>query len=280
MERKEYLIPCILLSISIIFMIYFALVFQKILIDENIGNRLPGRRDRLELFYIFIFPSLLVILTTFIFGRILLRVYIIIAKFFRDRSYEVALNPINRKFSGKLLAQRTLLPTMLVLSAGLAANNNADKFNLEFLQVSTTSNIIVLTLLALPLITLFIFPIWFSEDIAIVLYQKYDKTEHGIHISPVCDGINNILKGWAGISVILNFIVTILDEIASFNFVQSIFILLFPLVLFGLFIPIQLIYIKLYPRMRNRIMSRMQLKQIHIQYEFSDLSKNFEKIST
>jgi hypothetical protein len=269
MEKKEYTWPAILFLISMGFLIYASRILRNVLIDDEISSMIPGRFNG-ELFYILIFPSILVILISFVLGTFILRVYIFASKTTKEGDFHAAIFEYDKQFTGKMMFTRTLLPSFLSLTIGLTLDNFSDVLNFRVLQNSSSGNIILLSLLSLPIVSLFIFPIWLSEDTGVILYKKGDVKQEGINITPACDSINTLLKGWAGFSVPLQFLIAVIREVQNFNSYLMLLILLFPIALFGLYIPIQVIYMKMHSRLKNRVLRRIKLKKINIKIELEE----------
>jgi hypothetical protein len=265
---KELFSPLVICLLSVVVTIFAGDRIREEITPSEIATLLPARYWS-EIFALFILPLMVVMLVDLLFGRFILRMLLRITGWFREDKYEVAYVDYSRAFTGKRIIQRTLVPSYVSLGIGLSLGSAINARNLGVFEFSLIGNILITTLFSMVIVALLIFPIWVSEDCGLVFYRKGDLMKEGVNIAPVGDTFYNMLKGWAGIVTPLQYIVTIIKDYHLIftdihDLLNVVSLLVVPVILFGIYIPIQLVYLAFFERIRDRLHAQLQLPHIQV----------------
>jgi len=175
---------------------------------------------------------------------------------------------IDKEYQSKRMVSRALLPVSLALSISLLINS-ITIFQGAFGTDPITS-IIFLSLLLTPITSFLLLAIWVMKDTGVVkIRKKLDK-----RISPELSYFGKVqfqsYRGFAGISTPILYIITIVSSIQiSLNFV-SLIILVFPIVLIGLYMPLLVLYEKRLPKVGAKILKKFEFKHLNM----NDIGRN------
>ena len=175
---------------------------------------------------------------------------------------------IDKEYKSKRMVSRALLPVSMALSISLLINSISIFQGLFGSEVITS--IIFLSLLLTPITSLLLIAIWVMKDIGVVkIRTKLEK-----RIPPELSYFGKVqfqsYRGFAGISTPILYIITIVSSIQiSLNF-QSLIILVFPIVLIGLYMPLLVLYEKRLPKVGAKIIKKFEFKHLNM----NDIGRN------
>lgn len=171
MQKKDYVWPLIVVGLSLGVIYFTADRIRSEITPLEHATLLPHRFVS-EALFLFLLPMVCVFVADALFGRFMLWILIWISKMYQEEEKDVAYLEYQRVFTGKRVINRTLVPAFIALGIGLTVGTAITQRSLGILQNSMTGNIVLVTVMCIPLVSVFIYPIWLAEDIGIAMYKR------------------------------------------------------------------------------------------------------------
>jgi hypothetical protein len=167
---------------------------------------------------------------------------------------------------------------MLAIALSIALHNLLTALEVPFFITSGVAYSVAAVSFLLTPISIFLFgPAWVLDDSGIIFLKKenYDELVNAKTLSKPLDvrGIGSyfiqLAKGFAGISTPLLYIILFIqEEIFKSGLELGILLILEPFFLVGSFFFSMLIYIKILPKVRERLLRKLSYAEIRINIEF------------
>ncbi len=218
-----------------------------------------------DILLIIFLPHVLVPLVSIGLAAVLLRLYTKLGRWLKLGQYNLGLHEYVKNFKTRELVGRALYAAYFSLTLGLMATQFYVNLELELVPDSTASTLLVLTLLLSPIAAVVQAPMWWTEDLGIMLIRKSGRDQVAPDIASVGRFMNAITRGFITVSTPLLYISILTKEIHSArNILPLLLMILFPLALVGYFIPFQYWFIKRFPRFKQKILPQLKLRPIII----------------
>ncbi|MHA1491704.1 MAG: hypothetical protein ACTSRI_18865 [Promethearchaeota archaeon] len=258
MSKLKYIVPFgyILITIG-----YFSIATRVIMLESppDFVPAIPGRTitDLIVLFVLV--PILTCLPLIFITPLTILNFFFL--KSYQKKKYEFYhIDFSNRPFSMRHMMYRAFLPVLLALSISLSLYN-----------VGLTGNIfgpghvsiIFVSLLLIPFTIIPLIPVWVFKDTGIVRIRKKPKTRIPPELTFFAKNQNQFLKGYAGITTVLLYLFTIINELSTD--IAFILILIYPIFLIGVLMPLLLFYEIRVSRIGDKIIKKLKLTPLNLE---------------
>lgn len=210
-------------------------------------------------------PHVLVPLVSIALASVLIRMYTKLGPWMKLGQYEVGLYNYAKTFRTPELIGRALYAAYFSLTLGLMANQFFLSAGTELVVNSTASSILVLTLLFSPIAAVIQAPMWWTEDVGIMLIRKTDRESVAPDISSVGRFMNVLTRGFITVSTPVLYISTLVKEIHGLkNIIPLLLMILFPLALVGYFIPFQCWFAKRFLKFKGRLLPHLKLRPVNV----------------
>ncbi len=263
MVKSRVAVPVIYLLITIF---YFGFILVQIinahlpdLIPIKIGNTNLSAIDDLVL--IFTIPTLMMCVFALFAKSSAILNFKLMKKFQRNYEYYYV-NMGDRIISGQKVINRALLPVILSLALSLLVNSNPLFYRI--FGIDTPITIIMFSLMFSPLTCLLLMPVWVFMDSGVVKL----KTKTSKRVPPEMSYFGKaqiaLYRGFAGITTPIMYVLTISSEL-SLNKPFSLVILLYPVFLFGIFMPFFLIFNSRIDKVSKKLIEKLHLEPLKIE---------------
>ena len=281
-KRKFFLIGALISFI--LFLIYIGIMIYFIVTGGTdhygISRWIPGGTV-IDLIFMFVVPIPLQIIAVF-FSMLLSRLYIKVARWMKLGRYEIRIKKIEKKFSLGEFLSRAFYASLFAIAMGIAINNFI--FDLDStgngvalfvpgsMSYSSAALGFILTSVAILLLT----PAWILDDSGVIFMKKenYKELADGSILSNSLDvrGVGSyfvtLVKGFAGITTPIFYVLLFIQEsILSTNFSLGIMLIFEPFLLVGSFFFSWWIYLKIIPKVRERLLKKLKYPEIRIKIE-------------
>lgn len=267
MLSKKNRVPLFFLIITIIYMIVVGIyILGVVRAGQKIVPILPWTVTT-QVIILFIGVPILITIQVVALRLVTILNFKFSTKFQKNYEYYY-IDIIDKEYKSRRMVSRALLPVSMALAVSLLINSIS--IFLGFFGTDSITSIIFLTLLLTPITSFLLLAIWVMKDTGVVkIRKKLDK-----RIPPELSYFGKVqfqsYRGFAGISTPILYIITIVSSFQiRLNF-ESLIILIFPIVLIGLYMPLLVLYEKRLPKVGAKIIKKFEFKHLNM----NDICRN------
>ena len=267
MLSKKNRVPLFFLIITIIYMIVVGIyILGVVRAGQKIVPILPWTVTT-QVIILFIGVPILITIQVAALRLVTILNFKFSTKFQKNYEYYY-IDIIDKEYKSRRMVSRALLPVSMALAVSLLINSIS--IFLGFFGTDSITSIIFLTLLLTPITSFLLLAIWVMKDTGVVkIRKKLDK-----RIPPELSYFGKVqfqsYRGFAGISTPILYIITIVSSFQiRLNF-ESLIILIFPIVLIGLYMPLLVLYEKRLPKVGAKIIKKFEFKHLNM----NDICRN------
>ncbi len=264
----------------ILFLIYISALIYFVIKGGTSGNNLtlfPGGFI-VDLLFTFIAPMVFQV-TSVLFSTVLVRLYILVAKWMKLGKYPIHIKKLEKKFSLGEFFSRAFYAAMLSIALSIAMNNLLNDRNIPlYIENSIVYSTAAISFILTPISVLLMTPAWFLDDSGVIFMKKENYTElssnsiltDSLDVRGIGSYFIQIIKGFAGISTPLLYILLFVKENIFRDSIElGILLILEPFFLVGSFFFSMWIYLKLAPKVKNHLLRKLKYPKIVIKIEKS-----------
>ncbi len=242
---------------------FLALFRRTIQLPEDLVKILPG--DGFTDFALLLFlPNILVPVMSLVFAPLIIRLYIKLGLWLRFGQYGLAHHEYTKNFENPEIVARAFWAAVFNLTIGLTLTQYFINVNLEIIPRSTVSTIIILTLITSPIAGLIMAPMWWTEDLGIMLIRRAHPSL-APDISSVGRFMNYLMRGFITISTPILYGSVLMKEINVVRNANSLIpIIAFPFALMGFFIPMQFWFARRFAKFKSGFLPKLRLPPVNI----------------
>jgi hypothetical protein len=265
-SRANYSLAILLILSTVAFDTLFIFIFSKNLGSQGLIALIPGS-PAVELSILMLSPFLSVPLISFLFAKLMLKLYPKLGRKLKSKHHSLGLYLFEKPKTLRMITSRTLFASFFALAVGLFTTQGLLSLDLQIFPQSTVGSITATTYLLLPIAAILIPPLGWLDDLGVVLYKKMKNHADLPDFTGVGQYLAIIYRGFAGITTPLLFIIVIIREVRIIGNVIEIFlVMLFPLFLSGYFVPMEWLIARWRDKHLDKIAALLvQLKHLGIE---------------
>ncbi len=210
-------------------------------------------------------PHLIVPLASIFLASVLIRLYTKLGRWMKLGQYDLGFFEYTKTYRTRELIGRALYAAYFSLTLGLMANQFFFSAGTKFIENSTAGSILILTLIFSPIAAVIQAPMWWAEDVGIMLIRKTGKEPAAPDISSVGHSLNALTRGFITVSTPVLYISVLVSESRDpRNILPLLLLIVFPLVLVGYFLPFQFWFAKRYLKFKQGLLPHLKLPPVNV----------------
>ncbi len=223
---------------------------------------LPGSSG-VELIIMIISPLIIVPVVSFVFYRPMMKLYSFVAKKLKKGNYKVGYYDIDRIKSGKDVVSRAFMASTFSLAFGLFITQLLNMINLLPISGILSPNIAFISYFFIPITTILIPPLRWSEDLGVVLFKDIHNREDIPEVTSVGEYISLIYKGFTGITTPFLYIFFVVKDYGiRSNPLEMIAISLIPISLLSYFIVLERLFDFVLEKNKPKLLKKMKFMEL------------------
>ncbi|OLS12027.1 MAG: hypothetical protein RBG13Loki_4371 [Promethearchaeota archaeon CR_4] len=220
-------------------------------------------------------PHLLVPLVSIGLASLFIRLYTKLGRWLKFGRYYLGLYEYSKEYSTRELIGRSLYAAFFSLTLGLMGaqfylSSGSVLAAVSSTEAPKTGMVLLFTLLLSPIAAVVQAPMWWSEDLGIMLIRKTDREPVAPDIASVGRFMNAVMRGFITVStpvLYINILVSIWPDGIREIF-PMLLIILFPLALVGYFIPFQYWFTKRFVKFKQDFLPKLKLLPINVKCSY------------
>ena len=264
-------VPLLIILGNLIFssiLLSIIVIFPHFLDTNDILNFLPGptATDAAILFFL---PYLFIPILAIALAPVFIHFFIFLAKIFKFGLYDVGHCAFEKKFSTPEMISRSFIAAFFALTLGLNVTELFININAEIIPNSTPGTLMIITLLLTIPAAAIQGPMWWTEDLGVMLVRKQVRYLTAPDIQSVRRFMNLLVRGFITINTPILYFSLLSRETVLLRYPQAMaLMILFPFAMMGYYIPLQYWFIKRFPNFKRRILLKLRLPPVDVQITF------------
>ncbi len=224
----------------------------------------PGSSG-VELLIITLGPFITVPIVAFLFYKLMIKIYPKIARRLKSKQYSIGYYNISRKKTGKDILNRAFMSSTFSMAIGLFLTQLLSAIDLLLVTGFLSPNVTIIAHMSLPLTTILIPPLRWSEDLGIIIYRDADFKEDVPEVTSVGEYISLIYKGFSGLTTPFLFIFMVIQDARRLGIgIDILAISLLPLSLLFYFIILEYIFDRVIESKKQKLLKKLNFTELTI----------------